>query len=78
MDTQGVAPAGQRGEDEAFWPKGWWSIVDFKIGIIPLPGRTIVDPSKGPTPPQGIPDVRGFFPPMGPKNGCGRHPKRFS
>jgi malate:Na+ symporter len=20
-----------------FWPKGWWSIVDFKIGIIPLP-----------------------------------------
>jgi malate:Na+ symporter len=22
---------------EGFWPKGWWSIVDFKIGIIPLP-----------------------------------------
>jgi malate:Na+ symporter len=20
-----------------FWPKGWWTIVDFKIGIIPLP-----------------------------------------
>src|SRR5580704_10634752 len=22
---------------ESWWPKGWWSIVDFKIGIIPLP-----------------------------------------
>jgi len=22
---------------EGFWPKGWWAIVDFKIGIIPLP-----------------------------------------
>jgi CCS family citrate carrier protein len=21
----------------AFWPSGWWRIVDFKIGIIPLP-----------------------------------------
>jgi len=21
----------------AFWPKGWWSIVDYEIGIIPLP-----------------------------------------
>jgi malate:Na+ symporter len=20
-----------------FWPKGWWTIVDYKIGIIPLP-----------------------------------------
>ena len=36
MDTQRVASAGHR-ETEAFWPKGWWSIVDFKIGIIPLP-----------------------------------------
>ena len=25
------------GTAEGFWPKGWWSIVDFKIGIIPLP-----------------------------------------
>jgi malate:Na+ symporter len=24
-------------ETSAFWPNGWWSIVDFKIGIIPLP-----------------------------------------
>jgi malate:Na+ symporter len=23
--------------DQGFWPKGWWSIVDFKIGIVPLP-----------------------------------------
>jgi malate:Na+ symporter len=22
---------------DGFWPKGWWSIVDFKIGIVPLP-----------------------------------------
>ena len=22
---------------EGFWPKGWWSIVDLKIGIVPLP-----------------------------------------
>src|SRR4051812_38851977 len=21
----------------AFWPEGWWRLVDFKIGIIPLP-----------------------------------------
>ncbi|MDR3375789.1 MAG: 2-hydroxycarboxylate transporter family protein [Ancalomicrobiaceae bacterium] len=21
----------------AFWPRGWWKILDFKIGIIPLP-----------------------------------------
>src|ERR1700679_1719509 len=26
-----------QGLAEGFWPKGWWSIVDFKIGIIPLP-----------------------------------------
>ena len=22
---------------EGFWPKGWWEIVDYKIGIVPLP-----------------------------------------
>ncbi|MGO8918034.1 MAG: 2-hydroxycarboxylate transporter family protein [Stellaceae bacterium] len=22
---------------DGFWPTGWWSIVDFKIGIVPLP-----------------------------------------
>jgi len=24
-------------ETRAFWPYGWWRIVDFKIGIVPLP-----------------------------------------
>jgi malate:Na+ symporter len=36
QDTQAVA----RVEPDAaggFWPKGWWSIVDYKIGIVPLP-----------------------------------------
>jgi hypothetical protein len=27
----------EQSTDEGFWPKGWWSIVDFKIGIVPLP-----------------------------------------
>src|ERR1700681_819847 len=22
---------------EGFWPKGWWAVVDYKIGIVPLP-----------------------------------------
>ena len=36
QDSEGVQFAGQT-ETKAFWPKGWWSIVDYKIGIIPLP-----------------------------------------
>jgi malate:Na+ symporter len=36
QDTKSVAPAAQDAAD-GFWPKGWWSIVDYKIGIIPLP-----------------------------------------
>jgi malate:Na+ symporter len=36
VDTKRAAHAGHE-EAEGFWPKGWWSIVDFKIGIIPLP-----------------------------------------
>jgi malate:Na+ symporter len=36
QDTESVAPAGRIGA-EGFWPKGWWAIVDFKIGIVPLP-----------------------------------------
>jgi Na+/citrate or Na+/malate symporter len=28
--ADGAAPA-------RFWPQGWWSVVDFKIGIVPLP-----------------------------------------
>jgi malate:Na+ symporter len=35
-DTKGVAATAQGGTG-GFWPKGWWSIVDYKIGIIPLP-----------------------------------------
>ena len=30
--------AGRAGRGRGrFWPTGWWSIVDFKIGIVPLP-----------------------------------------
>jgi malate:Na+ symporter len=27
---------------DAFWPRGWWAIVDYKIGIIPLPVYLLV------------------------------------
>jgi malate:Na+ symporter len=36
QDTKTVAPAVQA-EAAGFWPNGWWSIVDYKIGIVPLP-----------------------------------------
>ncbi len=36
QETQTIAPPAPI-PAESFWPKGWWSIVDFKIGIIPLP-----------------------------------------
>ncbi len=36
QEINSAAPAAQ-GAAENFWPKGWWSIVDFKIGIVPLP-----------------------------------------
>jgi CCS family citrate carrier protein len=36
QDVNSAAPAAPTAA-EGFWPKGWWSIVDFKIGIIPLP-----------------------------------------
>jgi malate:Na+ symporter len=36
QDAKSVAPPLQSGT-ESFWPKGWWSIVDYKIGIVPLP-----------------------------------------
>lgn len=35
-DVKSTAPVLQR-ETKAFWPERWWSIVDYKIGIIPLP-----------------------------------------
>jgi len=37
VDTQRVARTGHEEAEGFFWPKGWWSVVDFKIGIIPLP-----------------------------------------
>jgi malate:Na+ symporter len=39
QDAKTVSPAASptSQESEGFWPKGWWSIVDYKIGIIPLP-----------------------------------------
>ena len=36
QNTTGAAATAQD-KAEAFWPKGWWKIVDYKIGIIPLP-----------------------------------------
>jgi malate:Na+ symporter len=36
QNTESALPAGRSGA-EGWWPEGWWSIVDFKIGIIPLP-----------------------------------------
>jgi malate:Na+ symporter len=35
-DAKSTVPVLQ-GETKAFWPERWWSIVDYKIGIIPLP-----------------------------------------
>jgi malate:Na+ symporter len=35
-NTAHVSPK-KKGATVGFWPKGWWSIVDFKIGIVPLP-----------------------------------------
>jgi malate:Na+ symporter len=35
-DAKSPAPVLQ-GKTKDFWPERWWSIVDYKIGIIPLP-----------------------------------------
>src|SRR6266851_584670 len=43
MDDVGTPPATAQGiaiasrSSSAFWPYGWWRIVDTKIGIVPLP-----------------------------------------
>ena len=38
QDTQGLKLARPAlAATASFWPTGWWSIVDFKIGIVPLP-----------------------------------------
>jgi malate:Na+ symporter len=31
------APQSAQESTEGFWPKGWWGIVDYKIGIVPVP-----------------------------------------
>jgi CCS family citrate carrier protein len=31
------APVTPTGESTSFWPGGWWKIMEFRIGIIPLP-----------------------------------------
>jgi malate:Na+ symporter len=36
QDAKSVAPT-LPSTTEGFWPTGWWSIVDYKIGIIPVP-----------------------------------------
>src|SRR5471030_1013303 len=36
QDTVKAAPA-IPSVAEGFWPNGWWSIVDYRIGIVPLP-----------------------------------------
>jgi malate:Na+ symporter len=35
QDTRGVRLAADGAA--RFWPQGWWRVVDFKIGIVPLP-----------------------------------------
>jgi malate:Na+ symporter len=25
------------GTPDRFWPRGWWRLVDFRIGVVPLP-----------------------------------------
>jgi CCS family citrate carrier protein len=37
VQDPGSADSDRQSAAEGFWPKGWWSIVDFKIGIVPLP-----------------------------------------
>src|SRR6201994_1212323 len=36
QDVNSSAPVSQAGT-KSFWPERWWAIVDYKIGIIPLP-----------------------------------------
>ena len=36
-DTQLATPPARTDDKQAFWPQGWWRIVNFKIGIVPLP-----------------------------------------
>ena len=35
--TSAVPPAEGKPAAETFWPHGWWKMMEFRIGIIPLP-----------------------------------------
>jgi Na+/citrate or Na+/malate symporter len=32
-----IVPPDSGSVDEGFWPKGWWKLLDFRIGVIPFP-----------------------------------------
>jgi malate:Na+ symporter len=32
-----AAPTGDRPDKPAFWPQGWWRLMEYRIGVIPLP-----------------------------------------
>ena len=42
--ADGVVPerAAERPAARGFWPEGWWRLIDYQIGIIPLPVYVIV------------------------------------
>ena len=43
--TSAVPPAEGKPAAETFWPHGWWKMMEFRIGIIPLPSAlTRTDP----------------------------------
>ncbi len=35
-------PAEQPGVEPCFWPEGWWKLMEYRIGIIPLPVYVIL------------------------------------
>ena len=37
MEDVNAGTASGRAAKLRFWPEGWWRIIDFKIGVIPLP-----------------------------------------
>lgn len=50
--------------------------VPIMVGLQQLPPAAIVDP-KQPQMAMAMPIVQPHFPLRGPKDGCGRHPKRY-
>ena len=39
MDKTAAPPVANQGPDASgrFWPEGWWKLMEYRIGIIPLP-----------------------------------------